>query len=227
MTAILANAKDFLINSDYPVDKVILLRSYSIPLAALDFEDLTYAHGLSFTPLVVARWSTNSNLIPTYSILGGPTISSGYAYTTRIWADSTNINLSVTNNTASAVTLYFSVYGFMPSTDNDDVTPTASSADNFTINSDYNYTKLYLSGTVSLPTGTGSQTVLHSLGYNPQVSLWMEQSSSIYPVIYNAVSTVVPAFNEINYYITTTGLVIDYYDLLSARTIHYRIYMDE
>lgn len=227
MTAILANAKNFLINSDYPVDKVILLRSYSIPLASLDFADLTYPHGLSFTPLVVARWSTNSNLIPTYSILGGPTINSGYAYTTRIWADSTNIYLSVTNNTASAVTLYFSVYGFMPSNVNADVTPTASSADNFTLSSDYNYTKLYLSGTVSLPTGTGSQTVLHSLGYYPQVSLWMLKAGSTYPVIYNDVSTVVPAFDEINYYVTTNALVIDYYDLLSVRTIHYRVYMDE
>lgn len=227
MTAILSNAKDFLVNSDYPVDKVIFLQSYSVFLASLGFEDLTYAHGLSFTPLVVARWSTNSNLIPTYNILGGPTISSGYAYTTRIWADSTNIYISATNNTGSDATIYFSVYGFMPSTDDDDVTPTASSADSFALSSDYNYTKLYLYGTVDLPTGTGSQSVLHSLSYYPQVSLWMEQSGSIYPVIYNAVSTVVPAFNEINYYVTTNSLVIDHYDLLSVRKIHYRIYLDE
>ena len=162
---------NLLLTTDKPLDKVVYLHTEAVAIAAYDYNDVTIAHGLSFLPLVNAQWSTSPDFSTSYNIGGGPNTGASRSYNTGIAADATNVYINTTNNTASAVTLYFRIYGLMLNTVNDDAPHTASSGDSFVLNTDYNYTKLVAAGTVTGPS-SGYQiiNVDHSLLYRPQVS---------------------------------------------------------
>lgn len=227
MPAIVANAKNFLLNSDYPTDKVIFQQSYSVAIGASSYNDVTVAHGLGFTPLLSAQWSTSSTMTPTYSIGGGPRTSGSLTYQTGISSDGTNIYISTTNTTASPVTLYFTVYGLMPSATNTDASFTSFSSDLFGFNTDYNYAKLYDASSFSVGTGTSTSTIAHNLGYVPQVAVWITKSGLTSPFIYNDVITSVPPFDQVNVFVDSTNLYVEFLDIIAARTIDYRIYLDD
>lgn len=227
MPAILANAKQFRYNSDYPTDKVVYQQTYTVAVSAFNFNDVSFPHSLGFTPLVSAQWSMSSSMVPTYGISSGPRTGTNLTYQTGIDADSTNIYLATTNNTASNVTLYFAIYGFMPSGVNVDAPFTRFTEDNFTYSSDYNYSKLLTADQFSVGTGTSTVNVPHNLGYEPQASVWVERAGRIAPFVYTDVITSVAPFDQVNISMTTTHMVCEFTDLSAARTIHYRIYLDD
>lgn len=234
MPAILANAKNFFINSDYPIDKVVYMTSGSVTIPASDYNDVTIPHGLGFAPLVSAIYSTSSTFTIAYEYNSGQvntdlTIPSPFLYDTGGASDATYITLRHTNNTASPVTLYYRVYAFMPTTASADVSFTAGVADNFTINSDYNYTKLILSGATAYSSVVSSTEVIpHGLGYKPQVMAWVE----------NSLGTVSKTFTPIlgTGVMYGSGVVVDETNVTYIRPdfmggiaerLHFRVYADE
>jgi hypothetical protein len=225
MSAIAANAKNFLLNSDYPLDKVILMKSGQITVAAGATVEVLDPHGLLFTPLVIGSWSTSSTFTTSFEA-GFQPFSPPGSLSLSISSNATNVRISASNNSGSSVTFYWRCYGFMPSTANDDAAFTASSADSFVINTDYNYTKLFTAGVADI--SATSQTVLHNLGYRPQVEVWYEfavvpgQFEREYLGIANIGDT---GYNRIS--VTTTSLTFSKGTYGGQSTIyHYRIYMD-
>lgn len=222
-------ATGLLIDSDNPLDKVILLKSDTL-VFSVSGTSYTFNHGLSFTPLIKVVWSTNSDFSVTYSVGDGPVSSSVFSpfipMLSMAKANSTSVTLEF-SNPDTVPTAYLRVYGFMPSNVNVDASFTSSSAENFTIDSDYNYTKLYMSGvTASSSTGSSTESINHNLGYYPQVESWYEQSGYIW--VLNSASI----FNGVEYYssanITTSTLTyIREQFPSSAIAFHYRIYEDE
>lgn len=227
MPAILANVNNFKFNSDYPMDKIIYLKETSVAVPAYDYNDITIAHGLGFLPLVNAQWSTTADFANSYNIGGGPNSGATRSYPTGIAADSTNIYLTTSNNTGSAVTLYFRIYGLMPDDINADVAPTASSADEFILNTDYNYPKIILNGHVNGPaTGSRTDNIAHGLTYRPQVSLWITRGVRTSPYIVNQVQ---PSGGYLDAAVATIGdtnLTLAFVNVLGPLTVYYRIYGD-
>lgn len=218
---------NLLLTTDKPLDKVVYLHTEAVAIAAYDYNDVTIAHGLSFLPLVNAQWSTSPDFSTSYNIGGGPNTGASRSYNTGIAADATNVYINTTNNTASAVTLYFRIYGLMPNTVNDDAPHTASSGDSFVLNTDYNYTKLVAAGTVTGPS-SGYQiiNVDHSLLYRPQVSAWVTRAGRTAPYIYNQLYDSPPPFDTVNIHVSSTQVVFAFEDVLAAYTVYYRIYGD-
>lgn len=229
MPAILANARKFLANSDYPFDKVVYLKtgSYTVPNNTMG-ETVTIPHGLPFTPLIGGNWSLMSSFTVAYEYSSGPFPSSALGYLfdtiTNVYADATNIYVSADNLNASAKTIYYRIFGFQPSTDESDVPGIASQGDSFLFNSGYNYTKLYLSGYVDTPATSGSSVnvaVLHDLGYIPQISAWVSNSTYVAPVgsSHTFASTTLASANSSYLNFTVKPFT-------SAQRAYYRIYLD-
>lgn len=219
------------LTTDYPLDKVIYLSSFTIDFL-LSGTSYTFNHNLPFTPLVKVTWSTQPDFSIVYDQGSGP-ISNIPSWPflpalTLITANSTSITLDY-SNPDNITEVYVRVYCFMPSDVNTEVAHTASSADRFTLNTDYNYTKLLSSGVTPYSSTTSSvETIPHGLGYIPQVEAWYEDtafggfirpisSSNLAPdgtSIYEAVYA-----DEDNVYLVR--------GIIAATTrFHYRIYVD-
>jgi hypothetical protein len=223
------DARNFLVNSDFPLDKVIYRATGSFALGAY-FSTVSVAvpHGLSFTPLPVIQWSTSSDFSVVYEAGSGPAPEDiilnilGVAVTCT--ADGTNIDIDATNFKSTALTIYYRIFCFMPSNVNVDADSTQDTGDNFVLNTDQNYTKLFDSGVLSLSTTT---TVTHGLGYIPQVFMWIEDGSGIIYTPFTALnnSSVVSADQQ-GYKITDTQ--IEFKELSPSYALgHYRIYVDD
>ena len=201
--------RNFLLNTDYPMDKVIYLNSGSHSMTGGGGSIKQFAHNLGFTPLIIGTWSFNSNFLTSRE--GGMFTAEGTdpttAYTT-FSANATDITIDCFNPGATA-TIYYRIYGFMPSDVNADVAFTASLAENFQFNTDFNYTKLFSSSVAS----AGTSTITHNLGYRPQVLTWIEDST-----IYGTTAIVDSGFVKA----TTTTVVI----ISPTKSVHYRIYAD-
>lgn len=219
MPAILANATNFLYNSDYPLDKVVYLASGS--LGAVSGSNYTVAHGLPFIPLVDLEWSYTSDFAVSYASNMGDFPSSNPAYLFKmrltLSADATNVTIYA-DGSNSPVAIYYRIFGFQPDDSDKAVASTVSSGDALALSTDYNYTKLYMAGHVAIGTG-GTATITHNLGYYPQVQVWASSGGT----------TQLVDFSGDNDYhiieITTTALIITL-PSLSSGTYYYRIYAD-
>ena len=222
MPAIAANAQNFLINSDYPMDKVVYLLSDSASMTG--GTSLTIPHGLPFTPLVDMVWSYNSNFSVTYSDNAGPAPSAVYGWVfdlqVTVQSDATNIYINA-GGPAAAATVYYRVFAFQPDDSNVELPATASSGDSFVLNSTYNYAKLLTAGHVSYGTGAVSMVIPHNLGYIPQVKVWLK-STRLNPL--NALSDD-PFLWRID--ATTASITVSNTSTFTAGTMYYRIYMDQ
>jgi len=195
MPANVATAPNFLLDSDYPLDKSIYLfsGSFVMPGATLDATPIT--HNLPFTPLVGGSWSLTSDFSVQYEYGSGtfPSENAGAAPFNQILtisndlfgaldagANGTDIRIGWENNSASSVTAYYRLYAFEPANVNLDTSTTASSGDNFVMNTDYNYTKLYNSFEQSV-SGTGTVVLNHGLGYIPQADYWTRNATRVAP----------------------------------------------
>jgi hypothetical protein len=220
-------ANQMLITSDYTFDKAIYLGTYTHNLSS--GADISIPHNLGFTPLVKVTWSLNSSFTQPYGLGQGVYIANPDRPFDPILsfasATSSSINLSF-GAIFSAPTVYLRLYAYMPSNVNTTAAFTASIADNFIINSDVNYSKLYLSDiTPSSSTPSTTVTVNHDLGYRPQIEAWYEQNNTIFAMsgtVYYANSPQEPAVEVFSDRIVMTrGMFIS-----APQSFHYRIYLD-
>lgn len=223
----MTDPRNFLVNSDYPLDKVVYRTTGSFSLATyFDSKTTTIPHGLPFTPLVSMSWSTTSDFSVCYEAGSGPAPTDSTRHylgiTGDVYADATNIVINSSNFISSATTIYYRIFAFAPSTYTSDVSSTQDTGDNFVLNTDYNYTKLLTSGKLTL---ASTDTVTHSLGYIPQVQTWVEAADGkVYPPQSN-MTLYYPGTAEVGVKTTTTTLVFS--GLAAGYTYgHYRIYMD-
>lgn len=210
----MADPRDFLLNTDYEMDKIILFKTGDIPRDALD---VAVPHGLSFTPLIFGICSGDPNFAENFSIpcdnIGNSRDIQFYA-----WADETNIYLSYTGNQSTSPNkFYYRIYGFEPTNVKAHVASTSNYANNFILNTDYNYCKLKSAGIVDA-TYYATTTIPHNLNYLPQVMAWYDLAGGINPYAESGRMDNI-SVDEQNVYIYNYS----YPDL----KVHYRIYYDE
>lgn len=237
----MTNPRNFLFTTDYQQDKVVYLTSgtYTIPSPTAG-AFLTIPHGLPFIPLVGGGWSTGSGFTITFDYGTGPTPSSNpsaspFNFHLDIAADDTNIYLVPTNVSGSSQVVYYRIYGLEPSDSTADLDGTASSADNFALNTDFNYTKLYAAGALTGLSSSASESVSHDLGIVPQVNVWATNTALTINGVF---------FQDVRYPISLTIFIVGQLNDVSAivddstvdfatgsssntERIDYRIYYDE
>lgn len=165
----MVDLRNFLLNTDAPIDKIIGSSTGSVTVPSNDFADVIINHGFSFTPLFYVKWSTSPTFSPSYESQWFQPSSVPYSIYGN--SSSSDMRLSASNLSGSSVTLYYQIIYFMPSDVSTDV-PSVS-LDDFQLNTDYNYTKIVLEGVLN----SGSGTIDHNLGYIPQVEAWYVRSS--------------------------------------------------
>lgn len=221
-----AAAKNMLLSTDYPLDKIVYLKSGSTVAATGVNTDIYFAHNLPFTPLVVGSWSYDPNFTTSY-MAGLQPFAPAVSTSVTIQSNAVNTRVLIGNNTGVTQTIYWRIYGYMPPDADADVLATASLADRFAFNTDYNYTKLYASGLADITTAT--VVVPHNLGYRPQVEIWFElalipgQYEREYLGIANPGDTF---YNAV--YIDNNNLIIRKgTGANQSNKYYYRIYLDE
>ena len=163
------NPKDFLLNTDYELDKIIFVKTG-------DFVSSTeFSYNLNFTPLIFGIWSTSSDF-SSANILG-PQITAEPIpglYTPPLTvgcrALPDKIKLTAIGEGADSTRIYYRLYGFAHPNSNSNVPTTSNLAHSFSLNTDYNYRKLKEAGEFT----SGGQTYQHNLGYLPQVMAWFQ-----------------------------------------------------
>jgi len=213
----MADARNFLLNTDYPMDKIAGYKTgsfnitYNTTYGWYDGQ-ATISHSHGVYPLCTLVWSFNANFYPSYTETSINDVN-GYQITCR----STTSQIEVYGWTWDGpATIYYKIFYFIPDNADIDVASTQSALDTFVINTDYNYTKLYLAGSY-----TGINTTIdHNLGYYPMVDIWRLVGTSCRRVIWADVKP--GAYNSES--LTTTALIL--HDG-SSTTWYYRIYADE
>ena len=225
----IANAKNFKIDTDEPLDKVVYLKEGSINIGASSAVSSSIAHGLPFIPLTNMIWSTTPNFSISYMAGSGPQANDPLLFQlgidSAVEADATNNVVSFTNFFTSPVTIYYRLYSFEPSDSNADSLSTINQGDPFVLNTDYNYTKLYIQGKLTL---SASTSVFHGLGYIPQIEVWVGTATQNYPPqqFLNTLDTSTSGIGDIGVYATTTTL--NFVGTVSgALYLHYRIFLDD
>lgn len=228
-----AQVKQMQLDSDFPTDKIIYLKTGSFSVPAMNTGNSTFAHGLSFAPLLGGNWSLTPDFAVTYEFGSGsyPAPVPGYFFATQtdIYANAANIYVNAQNITGSGITIYYRLFGFEPTTSAAVSSITSVSADSYIVNSGHNLTKLYMQGHVAgvSTTSTIIRTPLnHSLGYIPQVLAWRENIyDQILPMYYATPGTE----SLVTSLIVTTAQIIVLTPKYSSddKRIHYRIYLDE
>ena len=227
----MTDPNNFLVNSDYPQDKVIFLASGSTSIGAFFSTVLItpIPHGLGSTPLPLIAWSTTSDFSKVYEM--GSSMTTDNALTNRLGmeldfnADATNINLRFTNFKSVGYTLYYRIFCLERSDSTVDMPSTADQADNFILNTDLNYTKLFQAGIINLSV---TNSYIHDLGYIPQVQMWGEYASGVIePLVISNISnpTSLGGTSSDGAQVTTTN--ISHPKTTTSYTkVHYRIYTD-
>ena len=216
----MTDARNFLINTDYPMDKIVYMTSGSmtVPDGTSDTIPLV-AHYLPFTPLPYIIWSNTSDFTVSFTRTDDVTYPSGTYQLYSVSSNANNINIIRFNSTGSSKTIYYRIFCYAPYNANiDSSVPVISSlADNFVMNTDYNYLKLLYEGII-----TSSTPFTHNLGYIPTVLAWKNHLGTITPVSQATSSTLGGA----GVYITTSQLIYDTY-VGDEDEIYYRIYLDD
>ena len=225
MTAIAANATNFLINSDYPMDKVVYLLSGSVTMDGSTFFQIP--HGLPFTPLIDLTWSYQADFSVSYTNNAGPAPASapGYIFDLQVAveSDATNLYFSA-HGPASAKTVYYRVFGFQPDDSNVSLPSTVSAADTFILNSGSNYAKLLIAGHTAYSSGAVNVVVPHNLGYLPQVQVWQ---SSIRTAPIAVTGDDMSGSWQVEVTSTSVIISISAFNNFNSGTLYYRVYMDQ
>ena len=211
--------RDFLLNTDYEMDKIIYYTSGSI---TADEYQKTIAHNLGFKPLIFGVCATTSDFSDPRTIP-----YENITQNNSIWfyakASSSNLYLEHVNFSDQNSKMYYRIYAFEPSSSTADIEPTSENASKFVLNTDYNYCKLFSKGELN-----GNGTVTHNLGYVPQVLAWYEVNLSpndatkvVIPI--DMSQPVNPYDTPMDTKVTTSNVVFQGY----PGKIHYRIYYDE
>lgn len=164
----MARPEDFLFNTDYEMDKIILFKQG-------EFTTTTEIdHGLNFAPLVFGIWSIDKDF-KSVNTLGWADSSPQIGYTPLLsvecYATSSKIKLTSAGN-SNNTKIYYRVYGFEPSGVHENSPKTSKHANQFVLNTDYNYLKLYKTGVFT----TANEQIAHNFGYIPIVMAWVEMT---------------------------------------------------
>ena len=230
--------RDFLINTDYEMDKIVLVSEGVIQIdgdaqilgSGDKREEKLIKHGLPFNPLVFGICSTNKDMkdaksMPYNSDFWFPGGGTPVYIDSKIYVGVYNMgdNIVVRYQIHSSVTdpkpFYYRIYAFEPTTSNAKVGATKGHAGTFLLNSDHNYRKLYKKGHA---VAGDSVVINHNLGYIPQCMFWNELTAP----------------PNSGYVIQTDGDWITVTDKTVSFTVasggpwdgsitHYRIYCDE
>lgn len=177
--------RDFLLNTDYEMDKIIYFKELDRTVSSVT--TVTIAHKLPTVPLVFGLWSTNEDFSDSHE-LGNYANPWTQSKCCRVRADRTNIYVDFTpkkeNGSYVSTHLYVKVFGFEPGS-NDHSQPsqyqlsklpigkTYKYAEQFVINTDYNYLKLISNNPpFNWDAGRGCLVYAHNLGYTPHVMSW-------------------------------------------------------
>lgn len=230
MPADIVNAKNFKLTTDFSLDKIIYLYEGSLNVPNNAFADATIPHGLPFTPLSLLVYSLTPDFAISYMSGSGPAPTDPFAYQlgvdVLVTSRPTENYIAVSNFFATPITVYYRLYSFEPSTSNADIPFTANSSDPFILNTDYNYTKLYMEGVIDLSVTT---FVNHNLGYIPQNEVWLE-FATITQAPQSSYSLVDASLGGI---FGSRGVVVTNNQIQVVGTIpgalklHYRIYLDQ
>lgn len=208
---------NFLLHTDYPIDKIVGSQTGSIAQAATSSGTTIIAHSLSFAPLAIAKWSLSSDFSTSYDEIG-VSILNNVTFTAQ--TDSTSLYIITGNNDGSAVTIYYRVLYLLPSNSTATVGATSSSFDDFFLNTDYNYTKIVAEGAIS----GGTQVITHSLGYYPQAEVWYKRTSDG-RIIHLVENEAVTLSRQPTAQMTTTSLTMAE-NSTPVTNYYYRIYAD-
>lgn len=211
----MSNPNDFLLNTDYEMDKIVYFKSGDImPTSGSVYID-SFDYG--YIPLVFATFSFTEDFSDTrMSWTFTDTL------TINLEAVSNGIKLTYRNTSNPNQKLYYRVYGFMPSDSKANTGNTQKSAKQFILNTDYNYCKLYKKGIA-----TSDITITHDLGYTPLVLAWQE-----YPWSNPAPSVITPCWvsgyeSDNLASISATNNAVTISGVPANNKVHYRIYYDE
>lgn len=221
----MADPRKFITNTDYPMPFLVYSATYQITIPANSSSTQTVAHGLPFTPLLIGQWSTSSSFQPSYDIaLEIPTFA-GYMpeLTMVVGADGTNIHFIYSNYTSSSKTVYFRLTAFAPPSYTGQVTAIDDNS-SFKYNSDFNYMKIYMAGSVNVPANE-TRSITHGLGYLPQCRVWYDlyAQSIVCPV-----NTNINEAGLLGARLTDQILELGTYVIFGAEahTFYYQIYAD-
>lgn len=223
--------RDFLLNTDYGMDKIIVAKEGKI----MPNETKLIPHGLPFTPLMFGCCSFNGDDSDSRSIpfsddffvttsSGGGMISARVSIT--VAADATNIELVYHNEQANPQPLAYRLYGFEPPQINAKVAGTSKQARKFNLDTDRNYLKIYKVGKVRF----GQKVeIVHNFGYIPQIMAWFSWGNfapgRIQQHTSDNMTSLYPAIK-----VTTEKVIIDmtqFSPALANAEYYYRIYYDE
>lgn len=235
----MADPRNFLFNSDYEQDQIVYFKEGNYKNVSTSGQTYSFAHNLSFTPLVFGIWDNDGTFDAPNTINSdgkqAVTTSLGEVYFFNamfVSADNTNIYFRLEPKMKSdmsgtvATNFYFRLYAFEPTDSHANVGKTSGHAHELIFSTDYNYLKIKQKGTITA--STGSVSVTHDLGYVPQVLDWYEFTSgsttrTAYTDSLSIAGTVAtPPTVSIN----STTVTFGRYNSTSTKH-HYRIYYDE
>lgn len=213
----MANPNNFVLDSDYPMDKITYFHEaeYNYLPTIVDF--ITVQHNLGYAPLVWAIVSEDNweSTISTPS--SNPIIN--------VTSNSDSIRIYAAKSGASSpfkIRIFgLAPYGSAPSRDE-----TAMNASKFMVDSDYGYAKLAVSGS-NTTDSAGKLTVSHSLGHAAVVMGWENDAG----IGWNRIDSGVALTGSKPSSVTKRGMLslvdrVEFY--ASPNTpIQYRIYADE
>lgn len=241
MPADITKAKDFLLTTDFPLDQIIYLKSDSYPVAGFgnpgSIGTISVPHSLGTIPLGNMIWSMDEDFTTSYMVGSSPNpddiTRSNVGVEVSVYASSTDIVIGFSNFLNAGFTFYYRVYAFEQSNSTLDFAPTASSSSDFIINTDFNYTKLYIDEEQPI---VGTATITHNLGYIPQTEAFIELPQDISnprriqpPTQFSNVlnySTLSPG-NNLGFKVTTIDMSYEPVGLPLPDVFHARIYLDE
>lgn len=215
--------RDFLLNTDYEMDKIIYFTEGSLSAG----QSVTLSHDLGFIPLIFGVCAFSSDFSDPHSI-PYEEITQNNTITFTAYAKNDRIELSYVDQNGDHPTIYYRIYGFEPDGSNATVAPTNNVAKKFVLNTDYNYCKLFQKGSVN---GNTATSITHDLGYIPQTLVWGEatdyqNNKIIFPITRSDFSNIDGTQTIDGIVVTTTQIRFEA-TLYQYDKIHYRIYYDE
>lgn len=234
------NANDFLLNTDYEMDKIVYMLEGTIMIDGdatilgdgSRRETKYFPTGLPFQPLIFGFCSYNEDFsdaktIPFSSDLwfpGGGTpvrIEGKISFSAQMEDGTLVLTYTVAQSIQDPRPIHYRIYGFEPTTSNTKIGKTSGKAKMFVLDTDHNYRKIMKKGVV-MP---GENFILnHRLGYIPQIMAWaqfdwpFEPHQKLLFMIDEQVDGVIKATKNT----ITISFPSSYWELL-----HYRIYYDE
>lgn len=183
------NAKNFLITSTYPTDKIVWVHEGSVTLDQYGAFDVIIPHGLTATPFCSGIWTVDEWQTQ-YNTSTATHLGQMYSRFSQISSDLSDVEFSgyCANDDGSAMsgsTVKYRLWGFFneATTQTTYAETTASvSQNNFIKNTGFGYPKLFAEGFADATTGT--KTVYHGLGFIPFVELWQNLGGKWFQVDY-------------------------------------------